>query len=425
VIAWIWNRVNRVGICFIQRTEARLAYTTTGLCGRNLLPLSDLSDIVSFRDEWQVLLEFASPVPNTSRLVGLARSVDWSRILVLAEEQGVLGHVAKRLHELDGNLVPVEIRKALLEHHRAQVFATLRMTGELFRLLDLFAAQDILALVVKGPVLAMQAYADPTIRSYGDLDLLVRQPDIRRATESLLVAGYQAAVPLSAIDAGKIPGQYLFSKSDASLLVELHNDFTLRYFPRPLPLDKFFERHILVRLDGHEAPALTVEDHLVYICVHGATHFWGRLSWVADVAALVTRQTGLDWQNAMNTAKEVGAERMLHTGLRLASDLLHAGLPDKVLVAVQGDVGAAKLAACAQEWLNPNSKTSPNLFERAAFRLRMPGSKIAAPAYLLRLSFSPTEDDWLTDGEIKHSRVLEALWRPFRLARKYGRGAKS
>jgi len=319
----------------------------------------------------------------------------------------------------------VEIRKALLERRRAQVFATLRMTGELFRLLELFAAQDILALVVKGPVLAIQAYGDPAMRSYGDLDLLVRQRDIRRATEALLVASYQAAVPLSAIDAGRIPGQYLFSKSHADLLVELHNDFTLRYFPRRLPLDKLFERHILVGLDGHEAPALAVEDHLVYICVHGATHFWGRLSWIADVAGLVTRQKSLDWKNTLDTAKEVGAERMLHAGLRLASDLLQARLPDKVLKIVQNDTGAAKLAAHAQNWLNPDSKTSPTLFERAAFRLRMPGNIVAATGYLLRLSFSPTEDDWLVDGEMKHNRLLDAMRRPFRLARKYGRGAKS
>jgi len=55
----------------------------------------------------------------------------------------------------------------------------------------------------------------------------------------------------------------------------------------------------------------------------------------------------------------------------------------------------------------------------------MPGNRVAAPGYLLRLSFSPTEDDWLADGQIKHNRLLEALRRPFRLARKYGRGAKS
>ena len=388
------------------------------------LPLPDLSYIVSSRHEWQVLLEFASPVPDTSGLVGLAPSVNWSHMLVLAEEHGVLGHVAKRLSELDENLVPVETRTALLENHRSQVFATLRMTRELFRLLDLFAAQDIPALVVKGPVLAMQAYGDPTIRSYGDLDLLVRQQDIRRATESLLAVGYQAAIPLSAIDAGRIPGQYLFTKSDPNLIVELHNDLTLRYFPIQLPLEKLFAQRTVVHLDHHEVPALAVEDELVYICVHGATHLWDRLRWIADVAALVTYQSDIDWMAVRQTAKEVGAERMLHTGLHLAADLLRAPMPDHVLVAMKQDVGSIKLAACASKWLPAAREVPPTLFERAVFRLRMRGNAFAAPAYLLRLSFSPTEEDWQASGENSHRRVFEMLRRPFRLAQKYSRGSK-
>ncbi len=389
------------------------------------LPSSGLPDLTSFRGEWPVLLECASPAFDSQRLVELTRSADWSQLLVLAEEHGVLGHLAKCLRELDENLVPEEIRKTLLERHRAQVFSTLRLTAELFCILQLFAAKDIPALVVKGPVLAMQAYGDPAMRSYGDLDLLVHQRNIRRATELLQAIGYQATVPLRVIDAGKIPGQYLFAKPEAKLLVELHNDFTLRYFPRRLPLEKFFARHMLVHLDAHEIPALAVEDELVYICIHGTKHFWERLSWIADVAALVTHQSGIDWQGVTATAKEVGAERMLHTGLRLASDVLHADLPEAVLLAVQGDVGAGKLAVCVRTWLAAAGNAPPTLLERVAFRLRMRGSGFSAPAYLLRLSLFPTEEDWKPGaGESRHG-FLEALRRPFRLARKYARGGKS
>jgi hypothetical protein len=54
----------------------------------------------------------------------------------------------------------------------------------------------------------------------------------------------------------------------------------------------------------------------------------------------------------------------------------------------------------------------------------MRGGLLAAPAYLLRLSFSPTEEDWQTGGQISPSGFLAAVRRPFRLARKYGRGGK-
>jgi hypothetical protein len=326
---------------------------------------------------------------------------------------------------LPEGLVLPELLQALRERQRAQTFISLRMTAELFRLLDRFASTGIGVLVVKGPVLAVRAYGDPAMRSYGDLDLLVRQRDIRCATELMIADGYRAQVPLSAIDAGKIPGQYLFTRPDSNLLVELHNDFTLRYFPRPLPLEMFFERQIRVPLDGREAPAPSVEDELVLICIHGAKHLWERLIWIADVAALVSRQTGIDWERVTESARKVGAERMLHTGLQLAEDLLRMQLPSKVSDQIHGGTVATRLARQVQKWLPAAGDAPPGLLERAAFRLRMRGGLLAAPAYLLRLSLSPTEDDWKASAEETRPGFISALRRPFRLARKYSRDRKS
>src|SRR5713226_2747443 len=374
-----------------------------------------------FRNEWSALLEFASPAQDRQRLASLLRSSDWARLLILAEEHGVTGHLTEGLRGIEENLVPPEVRQTLIDRQRAQNFFTLRLTAELFRLLERFTSEGIGALVVKGPVLAVQAYGDPAMRAYGDLDLLVRQWDIRRATELMIAAGYQAAVPVSAIDSGKIPGQYLFSAPDSKLLVELHNDYTLRYFPRRLLLERFFERQVRVLLDSRKAPALAVEDELVLICVHGTKHFWERLMWIADVAALVCSETCLDWKRAAESAREVGAERMLHAGLLLAANLLKAPLPGKVLPMVHSDSGAAKLAGQVLEWLPAAGSSPPGLLARALFRMRMCGGLISAPAYLLRLSFSPTEEDWKESVEEKRHWFLYAVRRPFRLARKYGR----
>ena len=69
---------------------------------------------------------------------------------------------------------------------------------------------------------------------------------------------------------------------------------------------------------------------------------------------------------------------MLHTGLRLASDLLKAQLPEKVQAAVQADVVAARLAKQCCRWLPAAGYAPPGLLERAAFRMRMRGGLIAA-----------------------------------------------
>jgi len=391
----------------------------------NSLPPAPSFETNSLQNEWRLLLECASPVPDPEKLSVLLPAVDWSRLLPLVEDHGVMGHLNASLHKLGDSAVPSSFKQTLVDRQREQIFYTLKLSAELFRILDQFASEKIPALVVKGPVLAMQAYGDPAMRSYGDLDLLVRQRDIRRATEVMTAAGYQAAVSLAAIDSGKIPGQYLFSKQEAKLLVELHNDLTLRYFPRRLPLEKFFARQIRVRLDAHDAPALCVEDELVLICIHGAKHFWERLIWIADVAALVTRQSNIDWRGVTGSAKEVGAERMLHTGLRLAKNLLNASLTAEAKAMVEADSNSAHLADQVLDWLPSAGYAPPSLFGRTLFRLRMRGGFLAAPAYLLRLSLSPTEEDWQPGPGESPRGFLATLRRPFRLARKYGRSSKS
>jgi hypothetical protein len=105
--------------------------------------------------------------------------------------------------------------------------------------------------------------------------------------------------------------------------------------------------------------------------------------------------------------------------------LLNAQLPGEILATVQADGVAARLAEQTCEWLPAAGNAPPRLFERAAFRMRMRGSMISAPAYLFRLSFSPTEEDWHDAGDGLPPKFLDMLRRPFRLARKYGRARKS
>jgi len=75
--------------------------------------------------------------------------------------------------------------------------------------------------------------------------------------------------------------------------------------------------------------------------------------------------------------------------------LLQARLPELVQAVVHADVAAAQLSKQCSKWLPAAGSTPPGLFERALFRVRMRGGFISGPAYLLRLSFWPTEEDWM------------------------------
>ena len=377
------------------------------------------------RAEWLSLLECARPTPDILRLSGLLHKLrDWRCFYELASEHGLLGLVTRCLLEHCQSEIPVETSDALRSWRRSHALFTLNLAAEMFRLFDRFRGLGIEAAVIKGPVLSLRCFGDPGLRQYGDLDLIVRDKDISRVTELMIDLGYEAAVPPAAIQARKIPGEYNFRLKSSQLLVEFHTERTFRYHPRRLALDNLFQRHTAAEFDGRRIPALSLEDELVLICIHGAKHFWERLGYIADVAAFFARQE-LDWQKVESAAAEVGAERMLSVGLRLAQDVLGVELPERVRAATQSDPVAPKLAAQIVRWLPAAGSAPPGIFQRAMFRVSMHGRALAGLGYLLRLSFSPTEQDWAVGNPEKRSRFLDALGRPFRLVRKYGNSSKS
>ena len=319
---------------------------------------------------------------------------------------------------LDPVLVPPGIRDRLRESRRAFTACSLQMNAELFRLLERFAAVGIETVVTKGPVLSVRCYGDPGMRQYGDLDLVVRHRDIQRSTQAMLDLGYTAKVPVRAIEAQKIPGEYAFRKSGNQILVELHTERTFRYHPRRLNIEELFHRKASVVIDGRGVPALSVEDELVLISIHGSKHFWKRLMWIADVAALISSGS-VSWDRAIEIAREVRAERILRLALRLAADVLGAKLPSPLGAEIRSDRAVGQLANQITNRLA--SSNSMGILERAAFRVKMRGGLLDGAAYLLRLSFSPTEDDWLPGREHARPWLLDAIARPLRLARKHRR----
>src|ERR1700724_1280212 len=162
-----------------------------------------------YSTDWPALLECAAPDGTVQRLADLIPNISsWPALLERAEYHGVARLLAEYVTSLGHALVPSEIRATLRDLQRAHIASAFRFTAELFRLLRCFAEAGIEVLVTKGPALAVRCYGDPSMRPYINLDLVVRKADIRRATEAMLDLGYEPRVPLTAIDAKKMPGEY-------------------------------------------------------------------------------------------------------------------------------------------------------------------------------------------------------------------------
>ena len=382
-------------------------------------PLSPLDENFLRRD-WPFLVACCTPECDLAKFVGQGNEAGVSdAFLALAEVHGVAAQVASALRRARDLQLPPLLRDELRAHHRNQAVSTIALAAELFRILELFESARIEAAVVKGPVLSVRAFGDPAVRHYGDVDLLLRHSDVQRASEIVTGAGFVPRVSASDIAAGRTPGQYFFRRGESGAVIELHTERTLRYFPRPLPIEDFFRRKTAITLDGRRVPALSAEDEFVLISIHGAKHLWERLVWVSDIAATVHRRPALDWGRIRQSASAVGAERMIRVALLLAERILRTPVPEEMRREVDDDAACLHMVKKIESWLPYAGYDPPPIAERALFRLRMRGHLLAGAAYLTRLSLSTTEEDWSRSRRSAAASLSETLRRPFRLARKY------
>ncbi|HEV7589110.1 MAG TPA: nucleotidyltransferase family protein, partial [Longimicrobium sp.] len=303
------------------------------------------------RAEHALLLACARPALDPAQAACVRRlaagPLDWERLLALAGRHRLVPFLHRHLSDAP---LPPSARAALRLEARAEAHRGLLLAAELRRLLAALESAGVQALAYKGPALAMRAYGDLSLRSFIDLDLLVRPADVPRAIQCLAAAGYAPALALSPAQERwfrRVDGDYPLVHRETGLLVELHARVSSERFCMPISTEALMRRSTTMPLGGGEVRTLGDEDLLLVLCVHGAKHRWKRLEWVAALAALLRAGRG-DARAARVLAAELHARRTLLLGLSLARRLLDAPLPAEVEAEIDADAGLAALAAEAE-----------------------------------------------------------------------------
>ncbi len=352
-----------------------------------------------------------------------AGPLDWDFALSEATENSVGPLLEMNLRAVVPGATPAAAMERLKIACRANTVRCLFLAAELHKVLELFRTAGIVAIPYKGPVLAEQAYGNLTLRDFDDLDIILPQRDLEKAHEMMLGLGYQARFPWILLKDSRtalVPGEYNYRDEKRRAVVELHTELTLRHFPVAPDIDRFAQRMVKVMVAGQEVPTLAPEDLLSALCVHGSKDFWERISWIADVAELIQRRTGLDWDGAFRTAESLRVGRMLHLGLALANDLLQAPMPEEIRKRVRGDGEAVAVAREVEERTLSRNGSGVSAVKRMLFRRRMVRGTLAGWRYSLRLAVIPAEEDW---EMVQLPGLLAPLYlalRPLRLLAKYG-----
>ena len=167
------------------------------------------------------------------------------------------------------------------------------------------------------------------------------------------------------------------------------------------------------------------EDTLIAICVHGSKDFWDRILWIADVSELIRAHPQLDWDAVVSRAESLKAQRMLHLGLLLASELLDAPLPDSIAGRAHHDTAASRLALELIKSLLAAEPRCAGVARRFDIRRRSVRGFLFGWRYAGRLTMLPSDEDW---QDLRLPRTLAPLYfllRPLRLLQKYGRFGRS
>ncbi|MGA8074927.1 MAG: nucleotidyltransferase family protein [Candidatus Acidiferrales bacterium] len=379
------------------------------------------------RPEMQLLLCCARTrlgASHIERIRVLVRpDLNWAAFMALADQHALIPLVHLHLSKFSAR-VPSLWLERMEKAARSNAIRALFLGNELARILDVFQSRKITAIPYKGPVLAAQAYLDTSLRQFDDLDIIVPQSDLAAAHEAMLALEYRARFPWkrgAETATSRIPGEYTYRGSGQSL-VELHTEFTMRHFPVRLNIAHFANRLAQVSVDGRNVATFRAEDALPVLCVHGAKDFWERLSWLVDLGALLETSVRLDWDAVFETADSLGARRMLFLGISIAQELTEVSLPNSIREKIEADGAVAALATLIQRKMVIEKQTW-SAASRLRFRFALVENRGEATRYVWRLATAPAEDEWPGEDTSAFASRLQAMLRPFRLARKHSAAA--
>jgi hypothetical protein len=366
--------------------------------------------------EVQFMLESCSPNPASAGATPRCAMLDWSWIEETAQEHGVTPLVARRLGAIAESVDAADA---------CQRFATLAVANELrnqyllAQLADLIrglGSASIGALAFNGPVLAQLAYGNIGLRSFSDLDVLVRCPDVPRAVRLFEGLGFTA----EGYDEVAFHADFFHTVEvnlrgpDGVVNLDLHWELSPGYYPYGPRGNELWDRAIIASVGGAQIPTLAPEDHLLHLMVHGSRHGWLALSQICDIAHFVAR-VNLDWATVLERAARGGCARMLRIGLMLSHDLLAAEIPADILETARADAKASALAIKLRAGLmtEPRRDGSFRGFARSLGGLEHPGEHLR---YIAVHALAPTLIDWRWRPLARWLYPAYYLLRPVRIA---------
>jgi hypothetical protein len=347
-----------------------------------------------------------------------AVGVDWESFLRVSVRQRIRT-LAWAALECAGVAPPEPVATALARNAAAQSARSLALAAEALRLRALFEADGIEVLFVKGATLAQLAYGVQTLKHCRDIDLLVDPGAAERAFQRLRGEGYVGAGAEG--DLGSAQRRTLY---------RLRKDMELTHPERRLNVElhwRLVDNPVLLKAVGLASPSQEVavldgrlrtladSQLFAYLCVHGATHSWFRLKWLADLNAWLARKTDAEIAQFHHDARRLGVEACAAQALSLRERLLGSPAPALLAPELRGRKRRVLVAAALDAMAGGGGETELSARPWGPLRLLRPQFlRGRGPAFVFAQwrMLAESLDDALT---LPLPRALRFLYPPLRL----------
>jgi len=349
----------------------------------------------------------------------LQQELDWAGLLQYAHLHNVLPLLYERLKALGAERAHPEGLSRLKALNLRIAQRNLRLNHKLAAVIQLLSSHGIASVVFKGPVLALQAYGNLSLRTFEDLDILVHEEDIERLYDLLIQSSYSPIYPMDGTERKWfVRTTSHFGFTHQRDLLEFHWTPLEKGFLHPIPTEHFWQGFHSLSLDGQEVRTLSAEDNLILLCLHGTKHEWYQLKWIADLAYLIRSSPELNWQALLEQARNLGFYRILCLSLLLAEEIGGAIIPPPIRSLFQDDQQVQTLAKQIEPQIIKGG--NPEKLDRfPAFFLRCRERRGHRLYYVLDQVFVPKWVDWRLLPLPNTLYPLYYLIRPFRLLFKF------
>ena len=254
---------------------------------------------------------------------------DWRQAASLAEAHRVEALVANGLNAAGIALPDADALyfRQLAERIRIRSLTDL---AETLRVSEALGRASICNCILKGVPLGIAAYGTPALKWSWDIDVLVKPSDAVAAAERLAELGYAPELPARPLTKrefqrwSRVSKEAEFGRGDGSV-IELH--WRLSDYPQLLSrLDPWGDVRKVELIGGLSVATLGDAANAAYLAVHGATHGWSRLKWLADFAALVHRWPQPERRARIEQARHHSPGRALDQALVLSDRMLGTDL---------------------------------------------------------------------------------------------------